>query len=212
MYYLQSRYYDPALGRFISPDSISYLEPESVIGLNLYAYCGDNPVMYVDPTGHSWESFWNDVGNWFNNTFSGFIDLSKNIIRTVHDYLFYGYENGINMVFTLGDDSKPISFYVTNASEWYKFWEYQIGVKINIGKFSFSSSVGLGESNISFAWGKSSLDFQVGIHKLGVGITRNNCGDSYYTQYYIRTIPTVAVAIIVILAPQLLPALIPLLA
>ena len=52
LYYLQSRYYDPALGRFISPDSISYLEPESVIGLNLYAYCGDNPVMYVDPSGH----------------------------------------------------------------------------------------------------------------------------------------------------------------
>ena len=53
LYYLQSRYYDPALGRFISPDSISYLEPESVIGLNLYAYCGDNPVMYYDPNGHS---------------------------------------------------------------------------------------------------------------------------------------------------------------
>ena len=67
LYYLQSRYYDPALGRFISPDSISYLEPESVIGLNLYAYCGDNPVMYVDPTGHSWESFWNGVGNWFQD-------------------------------------------------------------------------------------------------------------------------------------------------
>ena len=49
LYYLQSRYYDPAVGRFISPDDVSYLDPESVVGLNLYAYCGNNPVMNVDP-------------------------------------------------------------------------------------------------------------------------------------------------------------------
>lgn len=46
LYYLQSRYYDPLLGRFISADSVEYLEPESVSGLNLYTYCGDNPVNY----------------------------------------------------------------------------------------------------------------------------------------------------------------------
>ena len=51
LYYLQSRYYDPAAGRFISPDDVSYLDPESVVGLNLYAYCGNNPVMNVDPNG-----------------------------------------------------------------------------------------------------------------------------------------------------------------
>lgn len=53
LYYLQSRYYDPALGRFISPDSVDYLNPDSVAGMNLYAYCGNNPVMYYDPTGYS---------------------------------------------------------------------------------------------------------------------------------------------------------------
>ena len=51
LYYLQSRYYDPLLGRFISADSVEYLEPESVSGLNLYTYCGDNPVMNTDVTG-----------------------------------------------------------------------------------------------------------------------------------------------------------------
>lgn len=52
LYYLQSRYYDPALGRFISADAIDYLDPEDVAGLNLYAYGLNNPVMYMDPTGH----------------------------------------------------------------------------------------------------------------------------------------------------------------
>lgn len=52
LYYLNSRYYDPEVGRFISPDSIAYLDPECINGLNLYCYCGDNPVMCVDPSGH----------------------------------------------------------------------------------------------------------------------------------------------------------------
>ena len=51
LYYLNSRYYDPETGRFISPDSLKYLEPETCNGLNLYAYCGNNPVMFVDPNG-----------------------------------------------------------------------------------------------------------------------------------------------------------------
>ena len=50
LYYLQTRYYDPEVGRFISQDSIEYADPETINGLNLYAYCGNNPVMNVDPT------------------------------------------------------------------------------------------------------------------------------------------------------------------
>ncbi len=53
-YYLQSRYYDPETGRFISPDAVEYLDHENAQGLNLYAYCGNNPVMRVDPTGNAW--------------------------------------------------------------------------------------------------------------------------------------------------------------
>ena len=67
LYYLNTRYYDADVGRFISPDSVDYLNPESINGLNLYAYCGNNPVNRFDPTGHSWESFWNGVGNWFSD-------------------------------------------------------------------------------------------------------------------------------------------------
>ena len=59
LYYLQTRYYDPELGRFISQDSIEYADPETINGLNLYAYCGNNPVMNVDPSGTwSWKKFW----------------------------------------------------------------------------------------------------------------------------------------------------------
>ena len=65
---MQTRYYDPELGRFISADSIEYLDPETLGGLNLYAYCGNNPIRETDPTGTSWNSFWQDVGDWFKDT------------------------------------------------------------------------------------------------------------------------------------------------
>ena len=52
LYYLQTRYYDPETGRFISPDHTAYLDPQSFTGLNLYAYCSNNPVMYSDGSGH----------------------------------------------------------------------------------------------------------------------------------------------------------------
>ena len=54
MYYLQTRYYDPEIGQFISPNSYEYLDPKNITGFNLYDYCGYNPVMNVDPTGNEW--------------------------------------------------------------------------------------------------------------------------------------------------------------
>lgn len=45
LYYLRARYYNASLGRFTQEDVI-YND-----GLNLYAYCNSNPVMYSDPSG-----------------------------------------------------------------------------------------------------------------------------------------------------------------
>lgn len=45
-------HYDPEICRFITIDDISYLNPDVINGVNLYAYCGNNPIMYYDPTGN----------------------------------------------------------------------------------------------------------------------------------------------------------------
>ena len=59
LYFLKTRYYDPEIGRFMTIDGIEYLNPEVINGLNLYAYCGNNPVMRVDENGNAWWEFWN---------------------------------------------------------------------------------------------------------------------------------------------------------
>ena len=53
LYYLQTRYYDPKVRRFLSADDASVLtkDPEQLTEKNLYAYCDDNPVMYRDDAG-----------------------------------------------------------------------------------------------------------------------------------------------------------------
>jgi len=52
LYYLKSRYYDAAIGKFINADEISYLGANcGVLGYNLYSYCCDNPILYCDKAG-----------------------------------------------------------------------------------------------------------------------------------------------------------------
>ncbi len=52
LYYLQSRYYNPAWGRFVNADDINYSVPGLLLTYNLYAYCLNNPVNHDDPDGN----------------------------------------------------------------------------------------------------------------------------------------------------------------
>ena len=50
MYYLQSRYYDPAIGRFVNADGMISTR-NNMLGVNLFAYCYNNPINLVDNNG-----------------------------------------------------------------------------------------------------------------------------------------------------------------
>ena len=55
LYYLQTRYYDPEVSRFINADS--YISTgQGILGNNMYAYCGNNPISYVDISGTNAEA------------------------------------------------------------------------------------------------------------------------------------------------------------
>jgi RHS repeat-associated protein len=50
LYYLQSRYYDADMGRFVNADGQLNLKHKS-LGLNTYTYCINNPIMFIDLDG-----------------------------------------------------------------------------------------------------------------------------------------------------------------
>lgn len=50
MYYLQNRYYDPEMGRFINADTF-VTTGQGLLGNNMFAYCNNNPVNLMDSTG-----------------------------------------------------------------------------------------------------------------------------------------------------------------
>ena len=53
-YYLNSRFYDPLIKRFITPDDISYLGASGTsISYNLYSYCENNPIILADYDGNA---------------------------------------------------------------------------------------------------------------------------------------------------------------
>lgn len=63
LYYFNARWYSPVMGRFISPDPLYLYQPEQGLQepkrLNPYAYAGNNPIRYVDPSGLG---FWDVLG------------------------------------------------------------------------------------------------------------------------------------------------------
>ena len=52
LYYLNSRYYNPEIGRFINADAILGANKD-LISYNMFTYCGNNPLNRADPTGHA---------------------------------------------------------------------------------------------------------------------------------------------------------------
>ncbi len=75
-YYINSRYYDPSVGRFISADGVIAGAGGSIQGYNMFAYCFNNPVSMSDPSG-SWPKWIETAVNWIN----------KNIIQIVSNFI-----------------------------------------------------------------------------------------------------------------------------
>ena len=132
-YYLNARFYDSDAGRFITMDDISYLgESNTVCSYNLFTYCENNPIMYVDESGHAMTSVL--IKNTINNKESYFDDKDErdnlisytfnetNHFKKVNSSLFEGISNlycanpKINVP---TDTEKFVTTYFSNAASLY---------------------------------------------------------------------------------------------
>jgi RHS repeat-associated protein len=97
LYYLQSRYYNPEWGRFLNADS--FVSTGGILGSNMFAYCGNNPVRYADYSGHEIEvDFYND-DDWdpFDDTPFGY---GYSSYANAYNSIDAGYSYSINLSVT----------------------------------------------------------------------------------------------------------------
>ena len=115
LYYLKTRYYDPEIGRFVSPDGIEYADPETINGLNLYVYCGNNPVMRSDTTGTNWwTDFWNAAGNWLKNNWGKIVSGVEIVAGIV--LLFTPVSNSVGIALISIGASSLINGYINESN------------------------------------------------------------------------------------------------
>ncbi len=83
-YYLQSRYYDPEIGRFINGDGYASTG-QGIIGTNMFAYCGNDPINHYDPTGEYRDNFGDEAaalfGEWLGHLLFGFPSKKEHYAR-----------------------------------------------------------------------------------------------------------------------------------
>ncbi len=72
LYYLHARWYSPRLKRFVERDAVN--------SMNLYAYCGGNPITRIDPTGQSFISVMKTVGKMFLSQFKPGVNLDITLV------------------------------------------------------------------------------------------------------------------------------------
>ena len=110
-YYLETRYYDPAVGRFLNSDDLKYLgTSDSSVGFNLYSYCDNNPVNRLDVNGHSW------FRDRYNEVKAGTKKLAKAITNTTQK-VASAIKATPNIKNTITSTAKKIAATATNTTK-----------------------------------------------------------------------------------------------
>ena len=155
LYYLQSRYYNPAICRFISADSISYLGADGTpVSYNLFVYCGNNPANVTISTTTNINSPNTTTAPAIKGTIGGsnsatplanFVSMSNYSISLFENFL-------IGMA--LGNISHTTTFQHNTAEMFYAYSNVgntvsSVGLGLNIKNYCgvsayFNSSVGVG--------------------------------------------------------------------
>ncbi len=161
LYYLQSRYYDAEVGRFLNADAFASTG-QGVIDTNMFAYCGNNPISRQDSNG----AFWKEIGNFFSNAWKGINTWAKNTFgagssttatiakietQVIPDPSPITIKTGTKSTQTVsqyGNTSKLISVYA-NQDVQHPVLSSTAGVNINIADFTLNISVGLDNIGVS---------------------------------------------------------------
>ncbi|PHR01351.1 MAG: hypothetical protein COB29_14745, partial [Sulfitobacter sp.] len=161
LYYYRARYYSPAQGRFLSPDPIGYGD-----GMNVYAYVGNDPINFVDPSGLFAESAMNVGSQTWNFA-------KNNPMDTLHSALDgAGLAPGVGII----PDLASFAVYAGEAAvyavmgDWNEAGNAMAGAGTSLG----AAIPVLGQGVTAAKWINKGLDVTKGVGSAGVARTGKN--------------------------------------
>ena len=180
-YYLQSRYYDPQVGRFISADDTGYLGATgTILSFNLYVICENSPSNRNDPNGHySYKTN--------NKTINKLIEIILKIIPNI-----YSDDIKSKTIFEFGTKNLYIKITVGAALQTNKnaIW----GGMFKKGTLEISSFLGI-TNNTCFSF-STGISFSKAYIKFGLLIALSNIPSGAYVGAYIElSVPTWLLAV-----------------
>ncbi len=172
LYYLNSRYYDPGVGRYINADGFVSTN-QGISEHNMFAYCGNNPIMRADPSG----CFWKEIGDFFQNignqikawaedffgagrTRAVVADSGKYIVPPPSPITLKTGSRSTKITGEEGDSSKPVSVYHNNN---FPPQSSSVGVKINIQNVTFNFSLGWDNTGFTVSYKDGDTTYASGL-------------------------------------------------
>ena len=189
LYYLMTRYYDPEVCRFISAD-VYMTTGQGVLGGNMWAYCGNNPVRRVEVLGQSWEDIWELFGSLFG---AGGETVAEKSITKEYNYIVISFEvsDSVSHSEPFGKTDAQIVFFSNNTNG----KRSDFGVSINAFETSASAYVFSSADSLSVGTGISvgagsksySAELDVSLKNLSVGLTGSRSHETEKKKRYTKS-------------------------
>ena len=185
LYYLNSRYYDPEVGRFINADDINilYYNNNMLNGLNLYNYCYSNPCNFIDKTGRLPSYVLNFIYGLIRNQQKINIVTRKSYSESIiSDPILSALignftltvstqDQKTGLIYAFSDNDAQTSGFGLNFGDIVgfelgitrgSFWDRNIAFSMNLGSISISTSIGT--SGISLGFGYTNGNTSISIN------------------------------------------------
>ena len=218
-YYLNSRYYNPEVGRFLNADAFVTTDITGALSANMFAYCENNPVNRADFYGTFWKEIggwlsnaWNSITTWVGNTF-GFVSETKTVTQEVRSPVGYCSTGTITGSSSKGDENTYL--YIKSTST------------VKNGSYNNDYGVGLNVSidgvDASIEYGRNSgLSYSASYNGTTLSISHNSYGDTLqviqftsndtpkhgvYQEYGVSRLAECVIVAVVVFAPEALPSI-----